>query len=113
MNFHNFLKFKTASTELETFSFEDFAPMFMTVHSTLSIPSCLVVETAVKNAQLRWEEEKIGIEGEDVALENEVKDTLKIVLGTLEEREEDIRGSTKENLWEVYVDLLGKVRKVQ
>ena len=40
------------------------------------------LERQFKNARLRWEEEKIGIEGEDVALENEVKDTVKIVLDT-------------------------------
>ena len=73
----------------------------------------VLVGTAVKNAQLRWEEDKNGIEGEDVALGNEVKDTVKVVLGTLEERGQDIRASTKENSWEIYVDLLNKVTKIQ
>ena len=68
---------------------------------------------AVKNAQLRWEEDKIGIEGEDVALGNEVQDTVKVVLDTLEGRRQDIRASTKENSWEIYVDLLDKVTKIQ
>ena len=68
---------------------------------------------AVKNAQLRWEEDKIGIEGEDVALGNEVQDTVKVVRDTLEGRRQDIRASTKENSWEIYVDLLDKVTKIQ
>ena len=71
------------------------------------------LERQLKNAQLRWEEDKIGIEGEDVALGNEAKDTVKVVLDTLEERGQGIRGSTKENLWEIYVYLLDKVRKIQ
>ena len=71
------------------------------------------LEGQLKNAQLRWEEDKIGIEGEDVALGNEAKDTVKVVLDTLEERGQGIRGSTKENLWEIYVYLLDKVRKIQ
>jgi len=71
------------------------------------------LERQLNNAQLRWEEDKIGIEGEDVALGNEVKDTVKVVLDTLEERGQDIRASTKGNLWESYVDLLDKVRKIQ
>ena len=76
--------------------------------------SCLSwLERQLNNAQLRWEEDKIGIEGEDVALGNEVKDTVKVVLDTLEERGQDIRASTKGNLWEIYVDLLDKVRKIQ
>ena len=43
----------------------------------------MVTERQLKNAQLRWEEDKIGIEGEDVALGNEVKDTVKVFLDTL------------------------------
>ena len=62
---------------------------------------------------MRWEEDKIGIEGKDVALGNEIKDTVKVVLDTLEERGQDIRASTKENSWEIYVDLLDKVTKIQ
>lgn len=62
---------------------------------------------------MRWEEGEIGIEGEYVALGNEANDTVKVVLDTLEERGQRIRGSTKENLWEIYVYLLDKVRKIQ
>lgn len=71
------------------------------------------LERQLKGALLRWEEDKLGVEGEDVALGNEVKDTAKVVLDTLQQREEDIRGSSNENLWEIYVDLLNKVRKIQ
>ena len=45
----------------------------------LSRLSCL--EGQLKNAQLRWEEDKIGIEG-DVTLGNEAKVTAKVVLDT-------------------------------
>ena len=38
---------------------------------------------------------------------------MKVVLDTLEERGQGIRASTKENLWEIYVYLLDKVRKIQ
>ena len=71
------------------------------------------MERQLKNAQMRWEEGEIGIEGEYVALGNEANDTVKVVLDTLEERGQRIRGSTKENLWEIYVNLLDKVRKIQ
>ena len=40
------------------------------------------LEGQLKNAQLRWEEDKIGIEGEDVTLGNEAKVTAKVVLDT-------------------------------
>ena len=65
----------------------------------------LRLDWQLKNAQLKWEE--------DITLGNEVKDMVKVVLDTLEERGQDIRASTKENLWEIYVDLLDKVRKIQ
>ena len=39
------------------------------------------LERQLKNAQLRWEEDKIGIEG-DVTLGNEAKVTAKVVLDT-------------------------------
>ena len=41
-----------------------------------------MVGRTVKNAQLRWEKDKIGIEGEDVTLGNEAKVTAKVVLDT-------------------------------
>ena len=40
------------------------------------------LEGQLKNAQLRWEEDNIGIEGEDVTLGNEAKVTAKVVLDT-------------------------------
>ena len=71
------------------------------------------LEGQLKNAQLRLEEDKIGIEVEDIALGNEVKDTVKVVLDTFRERGQDIRASTEDSLWEIYIDLLDKVTKIQ
>ena len=54
-----------------------------------------MIGTAVKKCTTEMEEDKTEIEGEDVALGSEVKDMVKVVLDTLEERGQDIRALTK------------------
>lgn len=48
-------------------------------------------------AQQKWDEDKVLIEGEDVALDNEVKDTVTTVTDTLDQIK-DISSATKEKL---------------
>ena len=62
-------------------------------------------------AMLRWDEDKIGVKGEDVAYGNEVKDAVVSVIDHLEQDFTDIT-VTGEQLWEVYGVLQRKVDHV-
>ena len=62
-------------------------------------------------AMLRWDEDKIGVKGEDVAYGNEVKDAVISVIDRLEQDFADIT-VTGEQLWEVYGVLQRKVDQV-
>lgn len=60
---------------------------------------------------LRWDEDKIGVKGEDVAYGNEVKDAVVSVIDHLEQDFTEIT-VTGEQLWEVYGVLQRKVDHV-
>ena len=63
-------------------------------------------------AQQKCDEGKVLIEGEDVALGNEVKDTVTTVTDTLDQIG-DISSDTKEKIWENCVTVLEKLNATQ
>ena len=72
---------------------------------------CSWLRRELNAAMLRWDEDKIGVKGEDVAYGNEVKDAVVSVIDHLEQDFTDIT-VTGEQLWEVYGVLQRKVNHV-
>ena len=58
---------------------------------------------------LRWDEDKIEVNPEDVAYRNEVKDPVFLIMDAVEQEITNITTRTREQLWQVYVSLQRKV----
>ena len=63
-------------------------------------------------AMLRWDEDKIEVNAEDVAYGNEVKDAIVLIMDALEQEITNITTQTREQLWQVYVSLQRKVDQI-
>ena len=64
---------------------------------------------------LRWDEDKIEVNPEDVAYRNEVKDAVFLIMDAVDMVEQaitNITTRTREQLWQVYVSLQRKVDQI-
>ena len=61
---------------------------------------------------LRWDEDKIEVDPEDVAYRNEVKDAVFLIMDPMEQEITNITTRTREQLWQVYVSLQRKVDQI-
>ena len=61
---------------------------------------------------LRWDEDKIEVNPEDVAYRNVVKDAVFLIMDPVEQEITNITTRTREQLWQVYVSLQRKVDQI-
>ena len=61
---------------------------------------------------LRWDEDKIEVNPEDVAYRNEVKDAVFLIMDAVEQEITNITTRTREQLWQVFVSLQRKVNQI-
>ena len=71
------------------------------------------LEKQLSSALCRWEEDKLEVQELEAAFGNELKDLVTVVLDSLSKEFQVISTATKEQLWQMYEDLLTKIEQTQ